>query len=1048
MKAWRTYVYSACLVMLGAGSAAADTAPKSLRMRSHRVDVQQARKAQQKRPLRVAQPEPTPEPTPTPPPPDGGGTPPTPPEGSTPPVTPPTPPVPPTAPEATPPTEAPTLTDAELAKLAEQEAKGEEVIVVTGSTIERRELTTPAPVTVLDRQDLDAAGVSTVGDIIQKLPANSNAINAQVNNGGDGSTRVDIRGLGSNRTLVLLNGRRVVPGGLGADASVDLNAIPLAVIERVEVLKDGASAIYGSDAIGGVVNIITRDDFEGTEASLYTGTSQRGDGFTYDMSFVSGHTSKKGNVIFSAGWQHQDPVFAGDRGFSKFDKDYDFEEPDPTMREFNSGSSATTTGRIDPSSIDTDGDGVPDFTGDLCGVNADGDPNPCRRGPGGAWVPFVSPDDLYNFQPVNYLFTPSQRYNVFSSGHYELNKHAKAFFEASYLNRKSDQQLASEPFLAPIPVSGQSVFVQEDPALAAIVGNNPDAAIYDYRRRLTEFGPRRSLQNIDTFRIVTGLTGKLPGDLPAFKDWKWELSYNYGHTEGLQRNEGNLILSRLAQAIGPSFRDATGLHCGTPGAEIAGCVPINIIGPEGSIDPAARKYVTFTGVSTGFNDQKTALAQASGRLAKLPNGGDISLAFGGDYRREAGGFTPDPLTATGDTTGNAQAPTGGSYNATEGFAELSVVPISGKEYAQWVELNLAARAFHYNTFGNGVTWKAGGLFKTTQGLGLRSTYSTAFRAPSVGELTQGKADDFPSATDPCDTSDGPLTNPITIKRCAEQGVPATGFTPGTTQQRTQIGGNANLSQETAKTLTAGIVYEPPQVKGLSLTLDYFNIKIDKAIQALGGQVILANCYERDQQEACDAIHRDTALHQIDFIDDPFLNIGGNTTDGLDYAIAYDWKQKDAGHFRHQLEGQWLHKWNLDNGTGSILKGVGVYDLGAYPKWKTNFSTFWDHLGFNAGFNFRVIGSFDECENNDCNTVDPDTGKRVNPHRTVDRNYNADLFAGYMVKSQAGTTRLTVGVNNLADQAPSLIYVGFQSDSDASTYDYMGRYFYARLTQTF
>src|SRR5258706_375000 len=187
-------------------------------------------------------------------------------------------------------------------------------------------LASAAPVTILSRDDLNAAGRSTVGDIIQALPAQSNAINAQVNNGGDGSTRVNIRGLGTARTLVLVNGRRVVPGGVGADDSVDLNAIPLAVIERVEVLKDGASAIYGSDAVGGVVNLITRTDFAGTEASLYTGGSPRGDGFTYDASFVSGYNSenKKGNIVFSAGFQNQDSVFAGDRPFSQVQKTFDF----------------------------------------------------------------------------------------------------------------------------------------------------------------------------------------------------------------------------------------------------------------------------------------------------------------------------------------------------------------------------------------------------------------------------------------------------------------------------------------------------------------------------------------------------------------------------------------------------------------------------------------------------------------------------------------------------------------------------------------------------
>jgi outer membrane receptor protein involved in Fe transport len=924
----------------------------------------------------------------------------------------------------------PDLSDEELAKMAEQQAD-EEVIIVTGSLIDRRELTSAAPVTVLDKADLEGAGVSTIGDIIQNLPAQSNAINAQVNNGGDGSTRVDIRGLGAARTLVLINGRRVVPGGTGADASVDLNAIPLAVIERVEVLKDGASAVYGSDAIGGVVNIITREDFTGTEVALYTGASQRGDGFAYDMSFVTGHSSKKGNVIFSAGWQRQSPVFAGDREYSAFDREYDF-TADPADAESIGGSSATPGGRINPAAIDYDGDGMPDGMTALCGTAS-----ACKPNGMGGWVPFTDAD-LYNYQPSNYLFTPSQRYNAFAKGHYNLSDGAKAFFEGLYINRKSDQQLAPEPFLAAVPISEQSIY------------NTTGGDVYDFRRRLEEFGPRKQLQNVDTFRVVTGLGGKISDEAPAFKSWKWEISYNYGHTASTQRNDGNLILSRLANALGPSFVDTDGTpRCGTMADPIPGCIPMNIMGPSGSINTAQRDYVTFTGVSSGFNDQKTALAQASGRIAKLPNGGDISLALGADYRQESGGSTPDPLTATGDTTGNAFAPTSGKYSVMEGFGELSLVPVSGLSGIEWLELNAAARGFRYNTFGSGVTWKAGTLFKTAGGIAVRGTYSTAFRAPSVAELYQGKADDFPSATDPCDTdldgdgtSDGPIADPVAARRCTQQGVP-TNAVFGTSQQRAVGGGNPDLDAETAKVFTAGIVIEPPVVKGLSLTVDYFRVAIKDAIQSLGAQVILANCYTRDQDDACAQIHRDPQLQgAIDFIDDPVSNVGGNSTDGIDFALAYEHKT-GAGKFHHQFEGVWLHKYTLDN-TADQLEGVGVYDLGVYPKLKANFSTTWALGGVDAGVNVRYVGGYKECVDNDCNTEE----NLQMYSRDVDINVTGDLFAGYTSKNKLGTTRFTVGVNNISDQRPPLIYIGFAGDSDASTYDYMGRYFYARLSQLF
>ncbi|MBC7975361.1 MAG: TonB-dependent receptor [Myxococcales bacterium] len=916
------------------------------------------------------------------------------------------------------------LSDAEFAKLAEQDST-EEIIVVTGSTIGRKSLTTPAPLSVLSRDVLFAAGRATVGDIIQQLPSQSNGINAQVNNGGEGSTRVDIRGLGAARTLTLLNGRRIVPGGNGANASVDLNMIPLAVIERVEVLKDGASAVYGSDAIGGVVNIITRSDFDGTEASLYTGGTQRGDGLVYDASFVTGYNpeNKKGNILFSAGVQSQDPVFAGDRDFSSYDKTFDF----ATSKEVRGGSTATPSGRINAKSIDLDGDGKAD-TVDLCGATE----QYCTNSAGGGYRPFVAPDDLYNFQPINYLYTPSSRYNLFSAGTYKLTPQISTFFEASYMNRKSDQRLAPEPFSNTVPISKDSMY---NPLGGDVLG---------YQRRLEEFGPRRSIQSINTFRLVAGVQGSVPNDAEVLKNLKWEMSYNYGRNDGDQENQGNLIKSRLATALGPSFMNASGVPtCGTAAKPIAGCVPMDVLGSTGSIDPAAAAYVTFTGVRKGFNEQQTVLAQAHGPLVKLPNNGDLSIAFGGDFRKEAGGTTPDPLTATGDTTGNAQAPTEGSYNVVEGFGELSLVPVSGKKFAEWVELNFAARAFRYNTFGSGVTWKAGGLFRSVNGIAVRGTYSTAFRAPSVSELFQGKADSFPATADPCDTKPRGTTivlDPNVASQCAMQGVADTAVF-GTAQQRTQVGGNTELKAETAKVLTAGVVFEPPQVKGLSLTADYWRVDIDEAIQTLGATVILANCYNKNIQSYCDQVYRNPNLgYAIDYIDNPVANVGGTATSGIDGAIAYDHDFGDAGRFREQVESQYLLKYNVDN-TSSVLNGVDRYDLGARPRIKATFSTLWVHpSGVGAGFNVRYVGGFQECDQNNCNG-----GAAA---RDVAAWYKLDLHGSYAFKTAAGTTSLAVGANNVLDRNPPLIYIGFQGDSDAATYDYMGRFFYARMSQQF
>jgi iron complex outermembrane recepter protein len=1008
-----------CLVLLGIGAAAADTvkdAPKSLRMRA-RPHWSPLRLAKQ-----VAQ-----VPAPDPAPPDGdqpGDKP-----GATGTQAQPSPDQSVSAsPDAAQPAQVDAqsteLSEAEFEKLAEQESK-EEVIVVTGSTIGRKMLTTPAPLTVLNREALNAAGRSTVGDIIQQIPAQSNGINAQTNNGGDGSTRIDLRGLGAARTLTLINGRRVVPSGNGANSSVDLNTIPLAMIDRVEVLKDGASAVYGSDAIGGVVNVITRTDFDGSEATIYTGSSDKGDGLTYDASFLTGYVAenKKGNVVFSAGLQNQRSVFAGDRSYSSYDMTYDFVNK-TTVR---GGSTAVPGGRLNTKAIDTNGDGKPD-TLELCGSGV----QYCTTNGNGGWRPFVTPDDLYNFQPINYLYTPSARYNLYSAGQYKLRPSVSTFFEASYMNRTSDQQLASEPFSNAVPISKDSIY------------NTTGGDILGYQRRLDEFGPRRTFESTNNFRIVAGFQGTVPGDSDLFKNFKWEAAFDYGRNDGEQRNEGNLIKSRLGNALGPSFINAAGVPtCGTMAKPIAGCVPMNILGPVGSIDPAAASYVTYTGVRSGFSEQQTALAQAHGQLLALPNGGDLSLAVGGDFRKEAGGTTPDPLTATGDTTGNAAAPTSGSYNVAEGFGELSLVPVSGKPGAEWLEIDVAARAFRYSTFGSGVTWKTGILYRMFNGFAVRGTYSTAFRAPSVIELYQGKADSFPATADPCDTKPRGATialDPMVASECAAQGVPATASF-GTAQQRTIIGGNSMLKAESAKVLTAGVVFEPPQAKGLALTADYWKIDIDQAIQALGATVILGNCYNRHVQSYCDAIHRNPSLgYAIDYIDNPVANVGGTATSGFDFALSYDHKFASIGRLREYAEAQYLLKYNLDN-SQSVLHGLGKYDLGARPQVKANFAVMWQHpTGAGGGFNLRYIGSFHECDLNNC------IGGA--PARDVAPWYKADVYGSYAVRSSVGTTSLTVGVNNALDRKPSLIYIGLQSDSDASTYDYMGRFVYMRMTQSF
>jgi iron complex outermembrane receptor protein len=869
------------------------------------------------------------------------------------------------------------------------------------------------------REDLLASGRSTIGDILQAESAQGNAINSQFNNGGDGSTRIDLRSLGTTRTLVLLDGRRFVNVGNGGNTSVDLNTIPLATIERVEILKDAASAVYGSDAIGGVVNIITRSNFNGTEVSLYTAQTERDDGFSVDSSIIHGARTDdgRGSIIFSAGMQRQEPVFAGERDFSFFDKTFDF-----TNRvEINGGSTSTPSGRINARSIDVTGDGIPDVV-NVCGAGVQF----CTNDGRGGFRPFISPDDLYNFQPENFLYTPSSRFNAYSAGTFKLLPEVAAFFQMSFLHRESNQRLAPEPFANLAPIDRDSIF-------------NPfGGTVFGYQRRLEELGPRQSPESVDTFRLVTGIQGALPEGAPALR---WELSLNVGRSTATQRHLGNLIRSRVRAALGPSFIDASGTpRCGRPTSVIADCVPMNILGPSGSVSPDAAEFVTFTGLSTGVNEQLMALATMHGRIARLPNNGELSIAFGTDVRRDTAVVIPDSLIATGDTTANNAPPLDGSTNVLESFAEAVLVAARDQAGRELLEIDVAARAFRYENPVSGVAWNARALLRPVPGIVLRASTARGFHAPTITDLFREAADTFPIARDPCDTFGVPPLPPNVAQQCLLQGVPPNARF-GTQQQRVVDRGNPDVGAEEAKVVSAGVVLESPRARNASLSVDFWQVDVTQAIRALPVNVIFTNCYERGLQEFCDLVHRNPLLGgAIDFVDAPTSNIGGTSTAGVDAAIDLEHRTPDGGNLRVRAEAQRLFKFDVDDSV-RVLQGLGVYDLGVHPMLKANLTASWRNPGgFVAGFNARFVGDFLECDANNCNGGAP--SREVEAWRKV------DVFGSYEIGGPAERTTLTMGVNNVFDQDPPTIYIGFQADSDAATYDYLGRFFYARLTQRF
>ena len=929
-----------------------------------------------------------------------------------------------------------------------------EEVVVTGSRVRRQDLESPAPLLVISRDQIAASGKATIAEFLQELPIQGNALNANYNNGGDGSVRVAIRGLGDLRTAVLLNGRRFVAGGVGADATVDVGAIPSSAVERVEILMDGASPIYGSEAIGGVVNVITRKGWKGTEVSAQVGASGHGDGLGYALSLTTGRRDDQGSLLLSLGITGQEPVWSGNRDWSTFMWNYDatgLNSPLGEVGPYAVGSGLTPAGRI----FTVAGPGVPQD-------NPAGDPKidlyntlvttfptatsfvPDPAAPLG-WRPWAGGalpmygGDQYNFQPDNYLVTPSQRLSLFASGDAKLGAVARGYFEASYVQRRSSQRIAPEPLL----------LVNDGITVAASNQFNPFGLdLPDVRGRLMGLGNRVFSQGVDTMRVVLGLDGLLPDGAGPLEGWAWDLSGAFGRSDAVSLKQGYTRISRLRDAVGPSYdygaAGSPDWGCGTgPDDRIAGCVPLDVFA-GGAVSQAAKDYLTYDGTARGSNQVLTAQATVNGQLFTLWAGRPAALALGYEYHQVQGRYEPDPITVSGDaSTDGLVLPTAGGQEAHEAFAELVVPILRGVPFAEELEAQAAARVFRYSGFGTDWTWKVGLRWKPLQDLTLRGTLSTAYRAPSVTELHYGEIVDFFKVNDPCGGVDeegkpepispwcGPAANP-------PEPIPRIRFATS---------GNPALGPETARVFTVGAVYQPRAVKELSITLDLYGVDIDEVIGWLSVSP-LDSCYPMgatDVPRYCEYLKRDPATQVLTDVSQMPVNGGDERMWGVDLALEYGLETR-AGRFQLGLEGSWLGAYDLQFSDGYRINARGVYDYGLYPELKFNAGLGWklDHLS--AGVDARYVGGFKECADVEGNF--PGTAcsneHAFEHHVPPWVSWNTQL--GYALETRAGRTDLAFGVENLLDTDPPRIYASYYPSDPG--YGFLGRYFYARLGHRF
>jgi iron complex outermembrane receptor protein len=918
-------------------------------------------------------------------------------------------------------------------------------IVVTGSRIRRNPLNQNAPVVFVDKATIDKSGLTAVGDVLQRIPSAAGGLNTKVNASGNlgnppdgggvgaGSATIDLRYLGANRTLVLVDGLRFVNGtsASGIPGAVDLNTIPVNMIDRVEVLQAGASPLYGSDAIAGVVNIITVQQQRGLRASAQYGQFRQGDGQTQDYQVSYGVQAPRTSIVVGASYAKQNPIFSRDRTISQF--------PNPGQTSCSNGgggcSSAAINGRFDTRTNAGPIAGTPfgNFT-----IS-----NPPDNTPTLAELRGFTTADRFNFAPFQYILTPSKRYGFWMSAKQQLSDAVNLRIRGLYNHRESENKAAYEPlFIGPDAGNGAgslfdtlSIDVTNPYNPFGVTlqsGLNPNGTSngltpnYSFiARRLVEAGQRDFHQHVDTYSATATLDGTFHA---GQHQWYWDVNSTFGINQARQAFTGNVRADRVAQALGPVA------NCTAP------CVPLNLFGGAGSITPAMLAWIGFTEHDRSDQHLFDQSVNLSGDLADLP-AGPLAIAVGYEHRYQSASFTPDPIVSAGLGADIPAQPARGHYDVNEVYGELRVPIAKDVPGIYSLEANGAVRYSHYSTSGGSTTYTVNGLWKPVHDLLFRGSYSTGFRAPTLGELFGGRSRFDLPVTDPCtsDVTGQFQTNPTVRANCIASGVPASGSyaePPGQLPVITQ--GNRNLRPETSKSINVGAVYA--HVFGghaFSIEGDYHDIKIKNAISALDPNLTLINCAFRGQ--GCTLVKR-TANGFINEIDGTLQNLANIHTRSIDANLTYRTPETGAGRFGVTANATWLLKYVLteSNGANPLIIDRRGTERGspdqAYPKFKMNTTIDWSLGDFAASVTGRYIEAVHEINQF---TYAPTT--------LLGSRFYVDAQLNWTLPVMEHRITLTVGGNNLTDKDPPGCFTCSVNNYDPTSYDVPGQFYYGRIS---
>ena len=918
-----------------------------------------------------------------------------------------------------------------------------EQIQVTGTRIKAPGVVSNSPIASVGEEEIKSSQPVAVEEFIKLLPAAVPAIGPGTNNGSGGGATIDLRGFGPSRTLVLIDGRRVVPFDLSG--RVDTNVIPIALLQRVDIVTGGASAVYGADAITGVVNFLLKRDFKGIDISTSYGTSSQHDADRKrtDLTMGAGFADGRGNVALSAGFTETSPL--------RQDK-----------REIGLSALSSTDGTEQGS-----GTAIPVRLGIVGGAPTLSGTRQINTTTGQIVPTFA----LYNFNPDNYYQTPLNRKQLTSIGNYVINNHAEVYAQALYTRSDVRLQLApSGSFLNVFSVPIGNPFIPDAAraqictalgiaAAQCVVGNTTEFRT-SLGRRFVELGPRLNPYSTKTLQATAGVKGDI------VNNWTYDAYWTYGESDQTNTRVNWGSLSKLQQAL----RAVNPTTCTN---NTNGCVPFNIFGAVGSITPAMLNFVNLSSIQTASVQQQVGSASVSGDLgnnfkspaAKAP----IAVAFGAEYRKlNAGNFSDSAAQLQGEVLGTG-APTPdrtGTFNLKEAFAEMIVPIISDAPFARALNLELGYRQTKFTTASsrNYGTYKYGGEWEPVQGFRFRGLAQHATRAPNVNELFAPQVSGLSNlAVDPCQLAlinTAQANSPGTLSNlCRLTGVPAavigTLSPPSAGQINNLSGGNPALGPEEADTRTLGFVWEPSFAKKLTLSFDYYDIKLKKQVSSASTTDILDGCYKvafnpgLTANAACAQVLRSPITGSFNGIDSPGVltplsNLGTARTSGFDLTVAVAVPLKDfgmdpkLGRVDVSLSANRVTKYEAQPTPSSINRDcLGFYSVACgSPNVKTKFSqrTNWNFGDFSFSYNWRYLSAV---------KVEPLAGAFFPAYSTIGSTSYVDL-AG--VWNFTKNLRLNLSVSNVFDKkAPNVgnTISGTTVNSGNTfpqTYDVIGRFY--------